>query len=265
MFNFFGHELGFLDGTISTASGKKFNLRKSAIVKFTVGIIGLPHFGARIRANYLDALLNTLQKNDKVLDAGCGIGLNTFLASRKELNIIGVDNDRKKILSAQKMLSKVNYKNTSFVYGDITRLKYKNKTFDAVICFEVLEHIRNDKKALSEISRILKKGGKLFFSTPGTGFISRNSQHEKNHVREGYSINDFKKMLKENNLMCKKVIKDEHTLLGLGARLLNDEALKKSLTLSTLLFPLLYLLARIDEALPEMVTPNNWIMVAIKK
>lgn len=265
MFNSFGNELRFLNGTISTASGKKFNLRKNAIVKFTVGIIGLPHFGARIRANYLDALLDSLQKKNKILDAGCGIGLNTFLASRKGLEVIGVDNDRKKILSAQKMLSKTNYKKTSFVYGDITRLKYKNRTFDAVICFEVLEHVKNDKKALSEISRVMKRGGKLFFSTPGTGFISRNSQHEKNHIREGYSIDNFKKMLKESNLVCKRIIKDEHTPLGFGARLLNDEALKKSLAFSTLLFPLLYLLARIDETLPEMITPNNWIMTAIKK
>lgn len=265
MFNMLGSELRFLNDTIETASGKKFNLRRSKFVKKVVGIMGLPHFGARIRSNYLNMLLSTLPENYKVLDAGCGIGLNTFLAARKGLNIIGIDNDKKKILSARKMLSKTNYKNISFVYGDITRLKYKNRTFDAVICFEVLEHIKNDKKALYEISRILKKGGKLFFSTPGTGFISRNSQHEKHHIREGYSINGFKKMLKENNLVCKKTIKDEHTMIGLGARLLNDEALKKSLILSTLLFPVLYLLARLDESLPEMVTPNNWIMVSVKK
>ena len=265
MLNSFGNELRFLENKISTASEKEFNLRGKKVIRSIIGITGLPHFGARLRAFYLNKLLKSLDKSSNVLDAGCGIGLNTFLVSRHGLNVIGVDNDSKKIESAKKMLAKAKYKNTNFYVKDITKLDFKNEAFDIVVCFEVLEHIESDKEALSEICRVLKSGGNLLFSTPGEGFISKNSQHEKHHIREGYAIEKFTKMLRENNMSVEKVIKDEHTILGLTIRLLNDEVLKISLVLSTILFPMFLLLALVDGLLPETVTPNNWIMVAVKK
>ena len=49
---------------------------------------------------------------------------------------------------------------------DITDIQFKNNTFDYVICNHVMEHIPNEKKAVSEIKRILKKNGKWIFSFP---------------------------------------------------------------------------------------------------
>lgn len=47
----------------------------------------------------------------------------------------------------------------AMILMDITDIKFPNDTFDAIVCNHVLEHIPDDRKAISELYRILKKGG----------------------------------------------------------------------------------------------------------
>ena len=49
---------------------------------------------------------------------------------------------------------------------DITDIQFKNNTFDYIIFNHVMEHIPNEKKAIREIKRVLKKNGVLIFSFP---------------------------------------------------------------------------------------------------
>ena len=49
---------------------------------------------------------------------------------------------------------------------DIENIPYEDNTVDSIICIEVLEHVRNPFKAIDEIYRTLKPGGKVFFTTP---------------------------------------------------------------------------------------------------
>jgi SAM-dependent methyltransferase len=50
--------------------------------------------------------------------------------------------------------------------GDLTRLPYRDKSFDFVSALDVLEHIKHDQLAISEMSRILKEEGILFITVP---------------------------------------------------------------------------------------------------
>lgn len=52
------------------------------------------------------------------------------------------------------------------VVGDACSLPFARHTADAVICTEVLEHVRHPTKALKEINRVLRQGGHLVLSTP---------------------------------------------------------------------------------------------------
>lgn len=45
------------------------------------------------------------------------------------------------------------------VKADILNLPFQDETFDVVICNHVLEHIVDDRKAMSEVCRVMKKGG----------------------------------------------------------------------------------------------------------
>lgn len=265
MFQPFGNEVRFLNKTITTATNTRFDLANKTVIKFILRFTGLPHFGARIRAFYLDKLLNQIDSGSKLLDVGCGIGLNSFLTARKGINTIGIDIDKEKISIANLMLSKTKYPHLQFNLDNATKLKFRNEYFNHAICIEVLEHVNKDEKALGEISRVLKKGGFLFLSVPGIGLISKINQHSKHHIREGYGLEELRKKLHTANFKIIKVIKIEHTLLGFGIRYLNDEIHRRSLLAVTLLFPIFFPLAILDGILPETITPNNWIIVAKKK
>jgi len=49
---------------------------------------------------------------------------------------------------------------------DITRIDEPAERFDLVICYHVLEHVEEDKQAMAELYRVLKKGGKAIIQTP---------------------------------------------------------------------------------------------------
>ncbi len=52
------------------------------------------------------------------------------------------------------------------VKADICDLPFEDNSFDLVFCNHVLEHIPDDKKAMSELYRVLKKGGTGIFQVP---------------------------------------------------------------------------------------------------
>lgn len=52
------------------------------------------------------------------------------------------------------------------VKADICHLPFENETFDVILCNHVLEHIPDDTKAMSEMYRVLKKGGWGIFQIP---------------------------------------------------------------------------------------------------
>lgn len=67
----------------------------------------------------------------------------------------------------------------SYNYGvktiqmDVTDMSFADEFFDAIICTHVLEHIRQDQKAMSEMSRVLKKGGWAILNTP----VNKTREH----------------------------------------------------------------------------------------
>ena len=60
-----------------------------------------------------------------------------------------------------------------FYVGDAHKLEFETGRFDAVFCNEVLEHVENPAKALTEMKRIMKKGGYGVFLVPSDSFLFR--------------------------------------------------------------------------------------------
>jgi len=106
--------------------------------------------------------------SDRILDCGCGDGL--FLVAVSETSncqLYGVDVDKTNLRLAKRYLKE---KPVKLVYGDATKMPFKNEFFDKVYCSEVLEHILDDRKAVSEIKRVLKKGGTLVVTVPNHNY-----------------------------------------------------------------------------------------------
>jgi ubiquinone/menaquinone biosynthesis C-methylase UbiE len=104
-----------------------------------------------------------------VLDIACGIGYGAELVDRNNrvVEYIGVDNAEVAIEEAKGTYSA---KNRSFELGTVTSLRFPEETFDTIISFETLEHIRDASDAVRELRRVLKRDGLLIGSVPDGAF-----------------------------------------------------------------------------------------------
>lgn len=111
---------------------------------------------------YVVKVLNkNMVYNKKVLDIGCGQGLEVALAKMKGAReVIGVDLSEKSIQLAKKRVDELRLKNIKFLVADAENLPFRDEHFDIVYSFGVFRHTPNTKKAVEETYRVLKKGGK---------------------------------------------------------------------------------------------------------
>lgn len=108
-------------------------------------------------------------KDDFIIDIGCGTGRVTHgLSAIGYNNIIGLDLSEK-MLDEARRLNEINGNNITFTLGDATALPYKEDNFDgAIFAFNGLMQIPwhcNRIKALHEIFRVLKPQSVFIFTT----------------------------------------------------------------------------------------------------
>lgn len=112
---------------------------------------------------------DVVPKSGKILDLGCGQGvIASYLARVKSRQVIGVDNDRKR-------LQKSNSQNLKFEFEDIRKYPLIGTT--AMIISDVLHHLnyQDQKKLLSKIAKSLKRDGILLIKEIDTGEFIRSS------------------------------------------------------------------------------------------
>ncbi len=109
------------------------------------------------------------QKPQKILDAGCGRGfyLKSLSFYPFIIEIHGVDINESHIKKAKTICDD---KRTTVKKASLYSLPYPDNYFDFVICSEVLEHLKDDRKALKEIKRVLKPKGTLIITVPNIIF-----------------------------------------------------------------------------------------------
>ena len=82
---------------------------------------------------------------------------------------------RERIVQDAALISENNSKKLR--HEDLTQLSFASHSFDAILSFDVLEHIPNYRSAFTECARTLKPAGKMLFSVP----FDANSA--RNHIR----------------------------------------------------------------------------------
>jgi len=154
-----------------------------------------PEMGIRLaRSAYEDerdsgcGLLNYFDRKfkisgDLILDLGCGFGGRT-LAFQEQLGgtYIGMDIDPRASVAGMHLAESMGTSACLFATGVAEFLPFADNSFDAVLCYDVMEHVQNLQKALAEIYRVLKPQGVLltvfppYFHPQGShleGYISR--------------------------------------------------------------------------------------------
>jgi ubiquinone/menaquinone biosynthesis C-methylase UbiE len=111
------------------------------------------------------------KRNISILDFGCGKGVITVEIEKinRHAKIYGVDVSEDALQICRKKLPKHMFK--KIVDGG--KIPFPDETFDFIIASDVLEHVYDTENAFLEISRVLKKNGKLLVSVPYNGLLKR--------------------------------------------------------------------------------------------
>ena len=107
------------------------------------------------------------QPGDKVVDLGCGAGMDLFLtASRvgETGKAVGVDFSPQMVKRGQDIIAKYKFSNVEIVESGIEKMPLDSDTFDIAISNCVLNLLPDKQEGFKEILRILKPGGKLVLS-----------------------------------------------------------------------------------------------------
>mgnify|MGYP004456552865 CR=1 FL=1 len=101
----------------------------------------------------------------KILDLGCGAGRHVFFMGNEKIIPYGVDFSDEGIEYTKEMLKEygLNQYIENMKVASLTDLPFEEGVFDGIICYGVLYYldIQNIKKAVREMNRVLKKGGKV--------------------------------------------------------------------------------------------------------
>jgi arsenite methyltransferase len=108
--------------------------------------------------------LGELRRGERVVDVGCGAGIDSLVAAKKvgrEGRVIGVDMTPSMLEKARQAAKEVGLRNVEFRAGYAEALPVEDGWADVVISNGVLNLMPDKSAALGEMSRVLKPGGRL--------------------------------------------------------------------------------------------------------
>jgi len=111
--------------------------------------------------------LEPLSPGDAVLDIGCGAGVDSLVAGHlvgAGGRVVGIDVTPAMIEKARAHQARLGLANVTFQVADAEALPFPDNDFDAVISNGVFNLTLNKAKALAEVHRVLKPGGRLLLA-----------------------------------------------------------------------------------------------------
>jgi len=127
------------------------------------------------RVGYAKKIFDRLKINPEgktALEVGCGGGILCEEIARIGFNTFGIDPSHQSIKTALRHSNESGL-NINYAIGTGEALIFQDNTFDIVFCCDVLEHVRDLPKVISEISRVLKPGGVFLYDTFNRTFLSK--------------------------------------------------------------------------------------------
>lgn len=135
----------------------------------------------------------------KILEIGCGIGniSEFFIQDSQDIILSDLRENYLEIVSKKftNPTIKINLIDPEFD----TKYEKIIGTFDTVFALNVIEHIEDDKQAIANCKKLLKKGGNLIILVPAYQFLFNNFDKELEHFRR-YTRKKIETVIAENNL-----------------------------------------------------------------
>jgi ubiquinone/menaquinone biosynthesis C-methylase UbiE len=110
-------------------------------------------------------LLAEVRPGERALDLGCGAGEFTALLAEAGASVVGVD-----VAEAALARARAQHSELDFLLAPIEGpLPLEDNAVDLVWCSEVIEHVADTARWLSEVRRVLAPRGRLLLTTPAHG------------------------------------------------------------------------------------------------
>jgi SAM-dependent methyltransferase len=132
-------------------------------------------------------LKKNLINTKKILDYGCGVGINLSMLSEfgkvyyYDKNKLAINYVKKKYFNKK-------------IFVNVTRLFNFKKKFDLIIAADVIEHIKNDRKVIFKLSNLLKKDGHILITVPAFQSLFSSKDISLMHYRR-YNKETLHKLL----------------------------------------------------------------------
>ena len=163
-----------------------------------------------------------------ILEAGCGKGTFTsrFLKKGK---VVACDISEGYLREVEQKY-KYNPNLSTVIKWDLNDSpglqKFSNFNFDTIVCLDVLEHVKDDNKVLTNFNRLLPVGGILILKVPAIKIIYGSLDKHLGHYRR-YSKNEIRTMVLQHGF---EVLKQRYlNIIGIFGWYLNSVALRKSI------------------------------------
>lgn len=114
-------------------------------------------------------------KNKKLLDVGCGAGVHIKNYLKAGAKCTGIDLSKTMI-----KLAKQNCPDVDFKIGSMTKLHFKNSSFDVVTASLSIDYIENLQPVFKEVNRVLKSGGLFYYSNESPIASARERYEDSN-------------------------------------------------------------------------------------
>jgi 2-polyprenyl-3-methyl-5-hydroxy-6-metoxy-1,4-benzoquinol methylase len=150
----------------------------------------------------------------RVLDAASGEGYGTEMIARGGAkSVVGVDLDPKAVEHARERYG------LEFREADVGALPFEDGSFDLVVSFETIEHVKDGERTVSEFHRVLTDDGLLVISTPNKSeYLMSTDFHERE-----YTTDEFRALLNakfedvrfyfQQNWLLSAVLREEQSRL----------------------------------------------------
>lgn len=246
------HKISYLK-----SQGKELNLFINypkilePLVQFYISLFGIPEIGFQERFDFFQRCIKNID-GSVFIDAGCGNGAYTrFMINQyPQSRIMAFDYDKKMALLAKKLTGD---RRADFFAHDLTKQNVKliNKA-DIVWSLDVLEHIKDYKKAVRNLTAMVKKNGYLIIHVPLLNqhrwFSYFDHWEHETHEREGFRKKELIGLLKNF-----RIVKEISTFGALGSLIweTNIVLFKILPPLGALLFPILRMFMLADKIFPS--------------
>ena len=151
--------------------------------------------------------LNGLPIDAEILDVGTGKGHLALAIARNGYRCKSIDISKDEIYYAQ--LNAIYYgldDKIELIEQDAQEMKFRDYSFDAVLCADLIHHLEYPKLVLSEMRRVCKSGGMILISDineKGQNALQAIHQQEgREHVRLGWSMERVKKWFKAKGCLA---------------------------------------------------------------